>query len=52
MNKKPTKAFILAAGKGTRLRPHTDTMPKPMVDIAGTSIILRTIEKLVQAGVG
>jgi MurNAc alpha-1-phosphate uridylyltransferase len=51
MKNKPTKAFILAAGKGTRLRPHTDTMPKPMVDIAGTSIIRRTIAKLVQAGV-
>lgn len=44
-------AFILAAGKGTRLRPHTDTMPKPMVPIAGTSIIMRTIEKLRGAGV-
>ena len=51
MAKKPTKAFILAAGKGTRLRPHTDTMPKPMVDIAGTSIIRRTIAKLVETGV-
>lgn len=51
MKNKPTRAFILAAGKGTRLRPHTDTMPKPMVDIAGTSIIRRTIAKLVQAGV-
>jgi MurNAc alpha-1-phosphate uridylyltransferase len=51
MNKKPTKAFILAAGKGTRLRPHTDLIPKPMVDIAGTSIIHRTIAKLDEAGV-
>lgn len=51
MSKKPTRAFILAAGKGTRLRPHTDTMPKPMVDIAGTSIIRRTIAKLAEAGV-
>ncbi|HEU4839409.1 MAG TPA: nucleotidyltransferase family protein [Micavibrio sp.] len=51
MKNKPTRAFILAAGKGTRLRPYTDTMPKPMVDIAGTSIIRRAIAKLVQAGV-
>lgn len=51
MKHKPTRAFILAAGKGTRLRPHTDTMPKPMVDIAGTSIIHRTIAKLIDAGV-
>lgn len=46
MNKKPDKAFILSAGKGTRLRPYTDTMPKPMVDIAGMSIIKRTLAKL------
>lgn len=45
------KAFILAAGKGTRLRPHTDTMPKPMVPVAGRSIVSRTIEKLHDAGV-
>lgn len=51
MSHKPTKAFILAAGKGTRLRPHTDTMPKPMVEIAGISIIRRTIAKLADAGV-
>jgi MurNAc alpha-1-phosphate uridylyltransferase len=51
MKNKPTRAFILAAGKGTRLRPHTDTMPKPMVDIVGSSIIRRAIAKLVQAGV-
>ncbi len=51
MKTKPKKAFILAAGKGTRLRPHTDTMPKPMVPIAGRSIIKRTIEKLAKEGV-
>lgn len=51
MSTKPKKAFILAAGKGTRLRPHTDTMPKPMVGIAGRSIIKRTIEKLAAQGV-
>lgn len=51
MSNKPAKAFILAAGKGTRLRPYTDTMPKPMVEIAGISIIRRTIAKLAEAGV-
>ncbi len=45
------RAFILAAGKGTRLRPYTDTIPKPMVPIAGASIIMRTVEKLRAAGV-
>lgn len=51
MNKKIDTAFILAAGLGTRLRPYTDAMPKPMVPINGKSIIARAIEKLIQAGV-
>jgi len=51
MTNKPAKAFILAAGMGTRLRPYTDTIPKPMVDIAGKSIIHRTLEKLAASGV-
>ena len=51
MTEKPKKAFILAAGRGTRLRPYTDAMPKPMVPVAGRSIIKRTIEKLAAEGV-
>lgn len=51
MTDAPQKAFILAAGKGTRLRPYTDTMPKPMVCVGGKSIIKRTLEKLYDAGV-
>ena len=51
MTKAPEKAFILAAGKGSRLRPYTDTMPKPMVSVGGTSIVRRTLEKLDEAGV-
>ena len=47
----PDKAFILAAGMGTRLRPHTDTMPKPMVPVAGRPIIDYTLDKLAAIGV-
>ncbi len=47
----PFKAFILAAGKGTRLRPYTDTVPKPMVEVGGISIIKRTLAKLAAEGV-
>jgi MurNAc alpha-1-phosphate uridylyltransferase len=48
---KPNHAFILAAGKGTRLRPYTDTMPKPMVPINGRPILDYTLEKLKNSGI-
>ena len=47
-NYRPNNAFILAAGKGTRLRPYTDTMPKPLVPVNGRAILDYTIEKLVK----
>ena len=49
--KKPEYAFILAAGKGTRLRPYTDTMPKPLVPVNGRPLIAYTLDKLKEAGV-
>lgn len=50
-NNIPNDAFILAAGKGTRLRPYTDDKPKPMVDVAGKPILHHTVEKLEKIGV-
>src|SRR5690606_30932345 len=44
--KPPNHAFILAAGMGSRLRPHTDTMPKPMVPVAGKAMIDHTLDHL------
>lgn len=44
-------ALILAGGKGERLRPLTDTLPKPMVQVCGKPILLHQIEWLKAAGV-
>src|SRR5437763_15474975 len=46
-------AIILAAGKGTRLRPHTENTPKPLLDVQGRPILdwiigaLPPVERLV-----
>jgi mannose-1-phosphate guanylyltransferase len=45
------KAVILAAGAGTRLRPLTDTCPKPMLPIAGRPLLARTLDWLCANGV-
>jgi len=44
------KAVILAAGQGTRLRPVTLTMPKPLVPVANRRLIVYAIEVLKTAG--
>ncbi len=44
------RAMILAAGRGERLRPQTDTVPKPLFDVDGKSLIEHHLEKLAQAG--
>lgn len=41
----------LAAGEGTRLRPYTTAMPKPMVELGGMSLLERNVETLKAAGV-
>lgn len=44
------RAMILAAGRGDRLRPLTDTIPKPLLDAGGKSLIEHHLEGLAQAG--
>ena len=44
------KAMILAAGRGERLRPLTDRVPKPLLPIGGKPIIQYTIEALAKSG--
>jgi len=45
------KVVLLAAGKGTRLRPLTDEMPKVMIPIAGKPILEHHVEHLAGAGI-
>jgi len=47
----PLDAVIMAGGRGQRLRPITDTIPKPMIKLGGKPIIEHNIDRLIAYGI-
>ena len=48
----PRSAMILGAGLGTRMRPYTDTLPKPLVPLKGRALIDHVITRVAAEGIG
>ena len=47
----PTQAMVLAAGLGKRMRPLNVSLPKPMIEVAGRTLVDRAIDQLGMAGI-
>lgn len=51
MSARPTRGMVLAAGLGTRMRAVSETIPKPLVPLAGKPLLAYALESLERAGV-
>ncbi len=50
MNSTIKKAMVMAAGLGKRMAPLTNSMPKPLIDVGGRTLLDRTLDRLQDAG--
>lgn len=51
MSGHPFSAMLLAAGRGERLRPLTDSCPKPLLEVGGKPLIVHALERIRAAGI-
>ena len=47
----PTRAIVLSAGKGLRMRPITNSTPKPMIQVGGQTLLDRAIDRLEESDI-